>query len=114
MTEPTNAEQSILNKFYQHQKNVKRASAKYYAKKNKRDYKDPITGQLFEFSKLEFNDAEEAKLIETKEKRKKYHAERYKQKAEYIKKQTKEYREKKKKEKLNSQTPLILSEPISV
>ena len=100
-----------IKKYLQHQQSVRRASAKYYAKRNGKDYKDPKTGELFEFSK---DEKDEDKLNETKLKRKEYHAKRYKEKAEYIKNQTKEYRLRKKEEKLKSKKPLILTEPVSV
>tara|TARA_R100000697_G_scaffold87733_1_gene99638 strand:- start:137 stop:472 length:336 start_codon:yes stop_codon:yes gene_type:complete len=103
-----------ITKFLEHQQSVRRASAKYYAKKNRKDYTDPKTGQLYEFSKNEYSKVDNEELQNTKKKRKEYHAKRYKEKAEYIKKQTKEYRLKKKQEKQNSNQPLLLSEPVSV
>lgn len=103
-----------ITRFLEHQKSVRRASAKYYAKKNHKDYKDPKTGELFEFSKLDPALEEKQKLEEMKKKRKAYHAKRYQEKAEYIKQQNKEYRLRKKQEKLKSDKPLILSEPVPV
>ena len=103
-----------LKKFIEHQKSVRRASAKYYAKKNGKDYTDPKTGELFEFSKTELRETQKQEKEHLKNKRKEYHAKRYKEKSEYIKKQTKEYRLKKKKEKLINNNPLILTEPVSV
>ena len=110
--ETISAEQ--ISKYLQHQQSVRRASAKYYAKKNGKDYLDPKTGKLYEFSKDNLDEEAEQKRKELKEKRKQYHAKRYKEKAEYIKNQTKEYRLKKKQEKMQAQNPLILSEPVSV
>ena len=103
-----------INRYLEHQKSVRRASAKYYAKKNHKDYLDPKTGELFEFSKTELNKDEKEKLEEMKKKRKEYHSKRYLEKAEQIKQQNKEYRMKKKQEKLKSDQPLILTEPVSV
>ncbi len=106
--------QDQIKKFLEHQQNIRRASAKYYAKRNNKDYIDPKTGELFEYSKTNLNDEEKEKKEEMKRKRKEYHAKRYKENAEHIKQQNKEYRLKKKQEKLKSNKPLILSEPISV
>ena len=106
--------QEQLNRFLEHQKSVRRASAKYYAKKNHKDYTDPKTGEVFEFSKDVIDDVEKEKMDLIKKKRKEYHAQRYLKKAEYIKKQNKEYRLKKKQEKLQNSNPLILSQPVSV
>tara|TARA_R100000149_G_scaffold54006_1_gene23478 strand:- start:535 stop:870 length:336 start_codon:yes stop_codon:yes gene_type:complete len=103
-----------IKKFLEHQNSVRRASAKYYAKKNRKDYKDPKTGELFEFSKSEYNEDQDKELNDIKQKRKEYHAKRYKEKAEYIKNQTKEYRLRKKQEKTKNQQPLLLNDPVSV
>jgi hypothetical protein len=106
--------QHQIKKFLEHQQNIRRASAKYYAKRNNRDYIDPKTGELFEYSKTNLNDNEKEKKEQMVQRRKEYHAKRYKEKAEHIKQQNKEYRLKKKQEKLKSNKPLILTEPISL
>ncbi len=103
-----------ISRYLEHQKSVRRASAKYYAKKNHKDYIDPKTGELFEYSKTNVNDKEKEELEDMKKKRKEYNSKRYLEKAEQIKQQNKEYRLKKKQEKLKNNNPLILTEPVSV
>jgi len=102
-----------IEKYNRHQEAVKRASAKYYAKKNGKDYVDHH-GKLHKFSESVIDEHELNVREERKQKRKEYHKERYSKNADRIKQQAKDYRAKKKQEKLSSKTPLLLSEPVSV
>jgi hypothetical protein len=115
MSNLTEQQLKQLEKFNAHQQSVKRASAKYYAKCNGKDYTDPITGEVFEFSKLNLNEDEKAKREKTKIKRQTYHKERYMKNQEKFKQDAKDYRLKKKIEKKAiSNKPLLLSEPVAV
>jgi len=81
---------------------------------NGKDYLDPETGELHEFSKMELDEAQLQKRLETKLKRQQYHKQRYSKNAEKFKQNAKIYRANKKKEKKISKVPLLLTEPVAV
>jgi|TARA_A100000171_G_C2087072_1_gene122581 hypothetical protein len=115
MSNLTEQQLKQLEKFNAHQQSVKRASAKYYAKCNGKDYTDPVTGEIYEFSKCQLDDNERVKREQTKIKRQTYHKARYMKNQEKFKQDAKDYRLKKKIEKKAvSNKPLLLSEPVAV